>query len=185
MKILGMVGSLRRGSYNRMLMNAARALLAKGNSLELADLSQLPLYSEDLHNEQEFPESVQKLRDQISQADALLISTPEYNYSISGVLKNAIDWASVSPDVPLKRKPVAIMGATPNQFGTVRAQMHLRDILFGAGAEPLYKVEVLVASAKEKFDDAGALVDKETQKFLVQLLEALEEWTEQHKPLVK
>lgn len=185
MKILGIVGSLRRGSYNRMLMNAAKPLLAKGSSLELADISQLPLYSEDLHTQQEFPESVQKLRSQISQADALLISTPEYNYSVSGVLKNAIDWASVSPDTPLKLKPVAIMGASLSPFGTVRAQMHLRDILFGAGAETLYKVEVLVASAKEKFDDSGTLVDADSKKFLTHLLEALEEWSQAHMALAK
>jgi chromate reductase, NAD(P)H dehydrogenase (quinone) len=184
MKILCIVGSLRRESYNLRLMQAAQKQLLEGmvtpENLEMADLAPLPMYNEDIQNEEGFPESVVKLRDQAARADGLLIATPEYNYSISGVLKNAIDWASVSPNPPLKRKPVAIMGATPGQFGTVRGQMHLRDILFGAGAEPMYHVELLMANAKEKFNEQGDLTDEDTKKKLQELLKGLQSWVAQY-----
>jgi chromate reductase, NAD(P)H dehydrogenase (quinone) len=188
MRVLCIVGSLRRESYNLKLMRAAQQMLLQGmvtpENLELADLSQLPMYNEDVQNEG-FPPIVTHFREQVAKADGLLIATPEYNYSVSGVLKNAIDWASVSPDPPLKRKPVAIMGATPGPFGTVRGQMHLRDILFGAGAEPLYSVEVLVAQAGQKFNDHGELTDPDTKKFLQQLIDAFKDWVSLYTEKVK
>jgi chromate reductase, NAD(P)H dehydrogenase (quinone) len=188
MRVLCIVGSLRRESYNLKLMRAAQQMLLQGvvteENLELADISQLPMYNEDVQNEG-FPPVVSHFRDQVTKADGLLIATPEYNYSVSGVLKNAIDWASVSPDPPLKRKPVAIMGATPGAFGTVRGQMHLRDILFGAGAEPLYNVEVLVAQAGQKFNEQGELTDPDTKKFLQQLVDAFKDWVSRYSEKAK
>jgi len=143
--------------------------------LELFDLSPIPLYNEDVRA-LGFPECVKEFRDHIAATDALLIATPEYNYSIPGVLKNAIDWASRPPDSPLNAKPAAIMGASPGNFGTVRAQLHLRQICVGVNLLLLNRPEVLVMRAREKFDADGRLVDEETRGFLRDLLVALAGW---------
>lgn len=171
-RVLGIAGSLRKGSYNQMLLEAAQEAVPAGMQLEIFDIAAIPFYKEDLQK-QGFPQPVQELRQRVRAADALLLATPEYNHSVPAVLKNAIDWASVAPEAPLKGKPVAIMGATPHNWGTVRAQGHLRDILFGAGARAIQKPEVLVAQAAQKFDDAGKLSDEPTRKFLRQLLQAI------------
>jgi chromate reductase len=121
-------------------------------------------------------------RTRLAQADALLIATPEYNSSISGALKNAIDWASRSPQQPVNGKPVAIMGASTGNFGTVRAQLHLRQILTHVGALPLGKPEVLVARAEQAFDADGNLVDPAARGFLRDLLVALGRWIERMLP---
>ncbi len=136
LNVLGICGSLRRASYNGGLLRAAKALAPAGMSIAIGDISAIPLYNGDVEREG-FPKSVHDFRERIRAADALLIATPEYNYSVPGVLKNAIDWASRSPDQPLAGKPVAIMGATPGGFGTTRSQHHLRQVFIGVGSSVL------------------------------------------------
>lgn len=178
--ILGFSGSLRRSSYNTALLEAAAELMPPGMTLEIYDLSQLPLYNQD--DEKPFPEVVDDFRHRLAQADALLIATPEYNASITGALKNAIDWASRPPRQPLNGKPVAIIGASTGNFGTLRAQLHLRQILTHVGALTLAKPEVLVARAREAFNADGDLVDETARGFLRDLLAALAEWTRRVAP---
>jgi len=174
--VLGFSGSLRKNSYNTRLLAAASELLPEGMTLETFDLSSIPLYNDDVRAVG-FPKSVQRFRERIAAADALLIATPEYNYSIPGVVKNAIDWASRPPDPPLNGKPVAIMGASTGNFGTVRAQMHLRQVCVFCNMFPVNRPEVLVMRAQEKFDTDGRVVDETTRGFVRDLLIALTNWT--------
>ena len=177
-KVLGIAGSLREGSYNRALLRAARDLAPEGLEIRIFErLADIPLYNEDVRAHGD-PEPVVALKEAIRRADALLWATPEYNYSIPGVLKNAIDWASRPPkDSPLNGKPVAIMGATTGLWGTVRSQMHLRQVCVFTNMHPLNKPQVLVARAASKFDDDGHLTDETTRRFVRELLVALVEWT--------
>ncbi len=174
-RVLGISGSLRQASYNSALLRAAGHVLPDGMTLELADLSAIPLYNDDVRA-QGFPEGVQHFREQITAADALLVATPEYNFSIPGVLKNAIDWAS-RPDqnkqVPLKGKPVAIMGASTGMFGTVRAQHHLRQVFVFTDNPIVNQPQVLVMTAKDKFDANLHLTDEATRGFMRDLLKNL------------
>jgi chromate reductase len=175
--VLGISGSLRKGSYNTRLLAAASELLPEGMTLEIFDLSSIPLYNDDVRAVG-FPKAVQEFRERIASADALLIATPEYNFSIPGVLKNAIDWASRPPDPPVNGKPVAMMGASTGNFGTVRAQMHLRQVCVFCNMFAVNKPEVLVMRAQEKFDANGRLVDETTRTFIRDLLVALSDWTQ-------
>ena len=171
--ILGISGSLRRGSLNRSLLRAAAELVPANTQLELADISDLPLYDWDVEQETGFPASVQRFRDQIDAVDAVLIATPEYNNSVPGALKNAIDWASRGgPDSPLTRKPAAIMGAA-GRLGSVRAQMHLRTILMHNDLQVVQNPEVLVPG-REAFEN-GELVHERYRDQVRRLLEALVE----------
>lgn len=174
--VLAISGSFRKNSYNTSLLRAASEMLPEGMTLEIFDISRIPLYDDDVRA-LGFPEPVQEFRNRIAAADALLIATPEYNFSIPGVLKNAIDWASRPPNPPLDGKPVAMMGASTGNFGTVRAQMHLRQVCVNTNMFPLNKPEVLVMRAQEKFDADGRLVDEMTRGFIQGLLVALTEWT--------
>jgi len=174
--ILGMAGSLRSGSYNRALLDAARMIAPAGMELSVFDLAPIPLYNYDIE-QQGIPDSVRALKVAIRDADALLIATPEYNWSIPGVLKNAIDWASRPPDNPFAGKPVAVIGASTGSFGTVRAQLHLRQILMALGAIPMGQPTLYVARAREKFDANGRLQDDEIREHLHRVLVALREWT--------
>ena len=164
------------GSLNTAALNAAVELAPAGMKIEICDLSPLPLYNEDLRKDG-FPNPVSEFRERIAKAGALLIITPEYNYSIPGVLKNALDWASRSPDSPLNEKPVAILGASPGNFGTVRAQLALRQLCFAMNMFPLNKPEVMIARANEKFDANGRLFDEPTRAIIGKLLQELEGWT--------
>jgi chromate reductase len=175
MQVLGISGSLRRDSYNTALLRAAAELAPPEMTLEIFDLSHLPMFNQD--SEKPFPDAVVELRTKLAQADALLIATPEYNSSISGALKNAIDWASRSPKQPLNGKPTAIIGVSTGNFGTLRAQLHLRQILTHVGALTLGKPEVLVGRAEQVFDAQGHLIDPTTCGFLRDLLTTLVEWT--------
>ena len=175
--VLGISGSLRRGSYNTAALLAACETLPDGMTMELYDLSAVPLYNQDV-DAAGAPEPVQHLKARIAAADALLIATPEYNHSIPGVLKNAIDWASRPPNrSPLNGKPVAIMGATGGVWGTTRAQVHLRQICFAVNMLLLNRPEVLIAQAGQKFDSDGRLTDETTRQFIRSTLEALAAWT--------
>ncbi len=172
LSVLGISGSLRKASHNTALLHAASDLMPAGMMLDIFDLSPLPIFNQDF--EKPFPEA---FRQKLAEADAVLIAVPEYNSSITGALKNALDWASRSPQPPLLGKPVAIMGASTGNFGTLRAQLHLRQILTHVGALPLGKPEVLVARAEKAFDADGKLVDETARGFLRDLLVALAKWS--------
>lgn len=174
--VLGISGSLRKGSYNSAALREALRLAPEGMRIEIADIEQIPLYNEDVYA-QGFPPAVERLREQIRAADALLIVTPEYNYSMPGVLKNAIDWVSRPPDQPFAGKPAAVMGVSAGRFGTARAQYHLRQSMVFLDLHLLNKPEVMIGNAGQLFDDAGALTDEATRGYIRRLLEALRDWT--------
>jgi chromate reductase len=176
--VLAICGSLRTGSYNRAALRTAIELKPPGMAIETADIGSLPLYNEDVRA-QGFPPSVETLRRQIAAADALLFVTPEYNYSISGVLKNAIDWASRPPDQPFAGKPVAIMGAGAGMAGTARAQYDLRRCCVFLDMHPINKPEVLIGQAQTKFDADGRFTDEVGRGLIRDMLVALEQWTRQ------
>jgi chromate reductase len=175
-RVVGISGSLRAGSYNTAALRAAIALAPEGMTIENAEIGDLPLYNDDVRVAG-YPPQVQRFRDQLAAADAILFVTPEYNYSIPGVLKNAIDWASRPPSQPFDNKPVAIMGASGGIFGTARAQYQLRQMLVFLNAFPLNKPEVMIGAAQTKFDEAGKLTDEQTKEFIRSLLDALANWT--------
>jgi chromate reductase len=177
MTVLGFAGSLRRASYNRGLIRASAELAPPGIAVEVFDVGGLPFYNQDVEDAGE-PAGVVAFKRAIARADALLVATPEYNHGVPGVLKNAIDWASRPPDkTPLKGKPASIMGATPGQGGTIRAQGQLRQAFVFTQTCALLQPEVLVAKAHEKFDKDGRLTDETTRGFVKKHLEALREWT--------
>jgi chromate reductase len=174
--VLGICGSLRKASYNMAALRTAIELKPPGMTIEVADISTIPLYNEDLRA-QGFPPPVETLRQQINAADALLFVTPEYNYSMSGVLKNAIDWASRPPDQPFAGKPAAIMGAAAGMAGTARAQYDLRRACVFLDIHPINKPEVLIGQAQTKFDAGGRLLDEAARGFIRDMLAALDSWT--------
>ena len=178
--VLGIPGSLRAGSFNRRLLEEARELAPDGMQVRIFGLEDLPLYDADLDTDGARPEPVQALERAIGEADAVLIATPEYNHSIPGVLKNAIDWASrPAGRSPLREKPVAVMGASPGGIGTARAQQHLQSVLLSTLALLLPHPGVAVGRAREKFGegDEGPLVHEATRGFLRSFLGDLEAWT--------
>jgi len=178
--ILGFAGSLRKNSYNRSLLRTALELVPKDAKLEMFDLDGIPPFNQDLENEP--PEKVKEFKAKIRAADAILISTPEYNYSIPGVLKNAIDCASRPyGDNAFEHKPVAIMGASPGMMGTARAQYHLRQCFVFLTCFALNQPEVMVSSAQEKIDRDGKVTDQKTRAKIRELLESLVAWTKRLK----
>jgi chromate reductase, NAD(P)H dehydrogenase (quinone) len=179
MHILALIGSLRRASYNRMAYNAVRELLPDGVTIEEGEIGSIPPFNDDLLAESGHPEPVRRLREQIAAADAVLFVSPEYNYSIPGVLKNAIDWVSrPAADQPLRGKPVAIMGAARGALGTGRMQYHLRQVFVFVEAIPLGKPEVMITFEETKFDAQGHLTDEATRQVIRAQLEALVTWVE-------
>lgn len=175
-KVLGLCGSLRKGSFNKMALNAAIELAPSSMTIETFDLSPIPLYNDDVRLAG-LPEPVQALCDAVRAADAVLFVSPEYNYSMSGVLKNAIDWVSRVPQQPFDGKPCAMMGASMGLFGTARAQYHLRQTCVFVNLLPVNKPEVMIAQAQNKFDANGKLTDETTRGFIRDLMAALEAWT--------
>jgi chromate reductase len=176
--VLGISGSLRRGSFNAAALRAATELAPAGLRIEIFEgLRDIPPYDEDL-KQQGFPPAAADLRARIKAADALLIVTPEYNYSVPGVLKNAIDWASRPPEQPFDGKPIAIMGASPGALGTARAQYHLRQMFVFLNGMVLNRPEVMIANAAQRFDEQGRLTDEKTREFVGGLLVALKAWVE-------
>jgi chromate reductase, NAD(P)H dehydrogenase (quinone) len=170
--MLGFAGSLRIGSYNRSLLRAAQELLPPGVQLEIFDLDGIPGYNQDL--EKTPPDKVREFKEGIRAADAVLIATPEYNYSVPGVLKNAMDWASRPPgDSVWPGKPVALMSASTGMLGGSRCQYHLRQTFITLGVKAVTRPEVFVTFAAQKFDEAGKLTDENTRKAVQQLLQAL------------
>jgi chromate reductase len=174
--ILGFAGSLRKDSFNKALMRAAGELVPDGATLEILDLDGIPPFNQDL--ERQPPQKVREFKQKIRAADAILMATPEYNYSVSGVLKNAIDWASRPyGENSLAGKPVAIMSASIGMLGGARAQYHLRQILHGVNMHPLNYPEVVVAAAQEKIGADGKVTDEKTREKIRELLIALVSWT--------
>jgi chromate reductase, NAD(P)H dehydrogenase (quinone) len=175
--ILGIAGSLRRQSYNRSALRAAKELVPEGVALDIFELDGIPVFNQD--EEKDTPAKVVELKQRIRAADALLIVTPEYNYSIPGVLKNAIDWATRPyGDNAWSGKPAAIMGASPGMLGTARAQYHLRQIFVTLNVIPINQPEVMISNAAQRFDAEGNLTDESTKRHIRQLLQSLAEWTE-------
>lgn len=174
--ILGFAGSLRKGSYNKALLRAALEVVPADATLEIFDIEGIPLFNEDLEGTP--PEKVKVFKEKIKAADAILVATPEYNYSMPGVLKNAIDTASRPyGDNAWNNKPAAIMGASIGMLGTARAQYHLRQSMVFVNMHPLNQPEVMVPFAQKKFDNTGRLTDQETKDRVKNLLEALVRWT--------
>jgi chromate reductase len=176
-RILGIAGSLRRGSFNAATLRAAQALAPDGMTIDSFDIGQFPLYNEDVR-QQGFPPVVEDLRNRIKAADGLLIVTPEYNYSIPGVLKNAIDWASRPPEQPFDGKPIGIMGASGGVLGTARAQYHLRQCFVFLNGLVMNRPEVMIPTAQTKFDAEGNLTDQTTRDFIAAHLVAFKAWVQ-------
>jgi chromate reductase len=170
--ILGFAGSLRKGSYNKALLRAATDLLPEEAKLEIFDLEGIPPFNQEL--ESQMPERVKEFKAKIRAADAILVATPEHNYSVPGVLKNAIDWASRPyGDNSFEDKPVAIMSASTGMLGGVRAQYHLRQTFVFLDMHPVNKPEVFVTFANQKIDDQGRLTDEASRGVIKELLKAL------------
>jgi chromate reductase, NAD(P)H dehydrogenase (quinone) len=180
---LGISGSLRKGSYNTSLLNAAAGLLPEGVTMETISISDIPHYNADLDipAAAERPGPVKKLRDAMARADGLLFVSPEYNYSIPGTLKNAIDWASRGQDSPMLQKCVAVMGATPGLWGTVRMQTAFLSVFQFLNMKPVLKPEILVNQADKKFDESGKLTDETSIDLVRKKLEALKQLCLQNK----
>lgn len=176
--ILGIAGSLRRASYNRAALRAAQELVPEGAKIEIFDLDGIPPFNQD--EEKNPPRKVIELKERIRAADAILFSTPEYNYSVPGVLKNAIDWASRPyGDSAWNDKPVGVMGATVSNLGTARAQYHLRQSFIFLNMHPVNGPEVMIGNAAERFDDQGNLKDANAREIIKRMLKNLVDWTRQ------
>lgn len=173
MKVLGISGSLRKGSYNSMALRAAQKLAPEGMTIEIADIAAIPMYNDDVRTAGE-PQAVQDLKAKVRAADALLLVSPEYNFSVPGVLKNTLDWMSRPPEPPFDGKVVAIMGASGGPLGTARGQYDLRKILVYMNTFTVNKPEVFIGMAQTKFNAQGELTDEPTAKFISDLLVSLQ-----------
>ena len=179
MRVLGIAGSLRTGSYNRGLLEAARELAPPSMRIEVFDISGIPLYNADLDTDDRRPDQVAQLKRAIADADAVLMTTPEYNHSVPGVLQNAIDWASrPALKSPLAGKPAGIMGATNGAIASARAQQQLKLVLMSTLALVMPHNGVAVGQAKEKFDASGALIHEPTRRFIAAYLQEFAAWIE-------
>ena len=175
-RILGIAGSLRRGSYNRAALREAAQLVPDGASIDIFEIDGFPGFNQD--HERNPPANVVEFKKRIRDADAILIVTPEYNYSVPGVLKNAIDWA-LRPygDSAWSGKPVAIMGASSGMLGTARAQYHLRQSFVFLNMFPVNQPEVLISNSAQRFDADEKLTDEKTKQLIRKLLQNLADWT--------
>lgn len=181
LEIAAISGSLRKGSFNTKALRAVEALSGDRLALDIITLEDVEPFNEDVEKEG-WPPGAKAMRERIAAADGVLIATPEYNYSIPGVLKNAIDWASRPPGKgPILRKPAGVIGASMGTGGTARAQAHLRQVLYYCAAPLLGPPEILIARAHEKFDENGALKDEETRKFLSGFAARFADWVEAHR----
>jgi len=175
-RVLGISGSLRKDSWNTLLLRAAQKIAPAGMSIEIASIRDLPFYDGDVEAAGT-PASVAAFREQIRAADALLIASPEYNASVSGVLKNAIDWASRPPSQPLDGKPIAVFGTSPGATGTIRGQQHLRQILANVNGLVLVQPVVAIGMAAQRLDADAKITDEATRKFVETMLAKLVDWT--------
>lgn len=176
-KILAISGSLRKDSYNTTVLKNAVKIAPEGIEVEIFDIHDVPLYNEDI--ESPLPEAVVQLKQKIEEADAVLFASPEYNYSITGVLKNILDWGSrPSGHSSWKRKVAGIIGVTDGMFGTARAYYDVQKILYGLGMIVPVLSEVLIAKIPEKLDPEGNLVDEKTKEKIIKLLNTMSEWVD-------
>ncbi|MEJ8850638.1 NAD(P)H-dependent oxidoreductase [Variovorax rhizosphaerae] len=174
--IVGLCGSLRAASLNRMLLKLASASMPQDMHMDIVEWRDLPPFDADLLAAQGMPASVVALRERIRRADGVVIATPEYNYSIPGMLKNAIDWISRGEDQPFSKKPVAILSATPGPRGGARVQYDLRKVLLYVNAMTLVKPEVFIGDAAAKFDAAGLCTDEATRRVVTGQMDAFAKW---------
>lgn len=175
-RILGIAGSLRRESYNRAALRAATELVPEGATIDVFELDGIPGFNQD--EEQNPPAKIVELKRRVREADAILFVTPEYNYSVPGVLKNAIDWASRPyGDSAWNGKPAAMMGASIGAIGTARAQYHLRQMMVFLNMFPINQPEVMIGNASQRFDSQGNLTDDTSKELIRQLVQNLVEWT--------
>jgi chromate reductase, NAD(P)H dehydrogenase (quinone) len=180
-KILGVCGSLRKASYNMAALRACNDLMPSGMSMKVAQIGDLPMYNQDVFDAG-IPEPVKRFEAEVRAADAVLIASPEYNFSVPPLLKNAIDWLSKLPKQPWQDKPIAILSASQGPLGGARVQYDLRRILGQLWGHVLPRPEVFIGVAQTKFDAQGKLADETTRKFLSELLAGLKTWTERMKP---
>lgn len=176
LRIAGVCGSLRGKSYNRYALKAAGESMPEGMTLEIAEIDEIPMYNQDTQERDGFPPPVLQLREAIAQADGLVIATPEYNFSVPGVLKNAIDWLSRMRNQPFRDKPVAILSATLGPLGGARVQYDLRRILQPFWTMILPRPEIFIGMAASKFDPEGRLTDETTRKFLTDQMTGFRDW---------
>ncbi|HKQ28916.1 MAG TPA: NAD(P)H-dependent oxidoreductase [Burkholderiales bacterium] len=174
LKILGICGSLRKASLNMAALHACNELLPQGMTLQIASIADIPMYNQDVFDAG-MPEPVRRLRSEIAAADGLLFASPEYNFSLSAPLKNAIDWASRPPNQAFQDKPCAMFSCTQGPLGGARVQYDLRRMLVQLWAYPLPRPEVFIGNAPSKFTD-GKLTDEVTRKFLSELLAGFRDW---------
>jgi len=182
LRILGIAGSLRQGSFNRSLLRAARDLAPEGMTVDEHDLIHVPLYNGDVEAQGD-PPAVAALKRAVAAADAILFVTPEYNHGVPAVMKNALDWASRPPGrAPLGGKPVGIIGASPGITGSARGQSQLRQAFEFTDSYCMPQPEILVFKAHEKFDSEGNLTDEATARFLARYLGAFDAWVRRFVP---
>jgi len=173
--IVGLCGSLRAGSINRMALKLAGSVMPAGMALEIVELRDIPMFDGDLLA-QGFPAPVQALRERLKRADGVVIATPEYNFSVPGMLKNAIDWASRGDDQPFSYMPVAVLSASPGPLGGARVQYDLRKIMQFLNGMVLAKPEIFIGNTAAKFDATGQCTDETTIKFVTAQMKAFEAW---------
>ena len=180
MQVLGICGSLRKASLNMAALRACQDLLPQDMTLRITSIAELPMFNQDLFDAG-IPEPAKRLRAEIAAADGVLIASPEYNFSLSAALKNAIDWASRPPNQSWQDKPVAIFSVSPGPMGGARVQYDLRRILGQLWAHVLPRPEVFIGASASKFTD-GKLTDEATRKFLTDLLAGFQPWIERMRP---
>lgn len=175
-KLLGVSGSLRKQSYNSGALRAIPAILPDGMTFEIADISDLPFYNNDVE-QTGFPDAVKNFRTKVAAADALIFAVPEYNFSLPGVLKNALEWLSRPPNPPVNAKPCAVLGASISPLGTARGQFHFRHVAVSLNLIMVNVPHVDITSAKTKFDAQSQLTDQASVDSVKQLLGELKAMT--------
>jgi chromate reductase len=175
LKILGVCGSLRKASFNLAALRACSEMMPPGTSLKITTIGDIPLFNQDIFDAG-LPESAKRFRTEVTEADGVLVASPEYNFSLTPALKNAIDWASRPPNQSFQDKPMAIFSASAGPMGGARVQYDFRRIVGQLWAHVLPRPEVFIGSAAGKFDAQGKLTDEASRKFLSELLVGFKDW---------
>jgi len=175
LKVLGVCGSLRKASFSMAALRACKELMPAGMSMTIAQIGEIPMYNQDIFDAG-IPQPAKRFYDDVAAADGVLIATPEYNFSVTPLLKNAIDWVSKMPNQPFNNKPIALFSASQGPLGGARVQYELRKILVQLWGLVLPRPEVFIGAAQTKFDAQGKLTDEATRKFLADLLAGFKTW---------